>query len=108
MRLLLALSLMLIATKPCDAEDTATDVAKAKEDVTVELVIERANRALAIAGFVLPPVSPGAAAQPVYPGKQWVTAKPSKVGLDAARLKAFSQFIGGRGCVVRHGYMCRV
>jgi CubicO group peptidase (beta-lactamase class C family) len=35
----------------------------------------------------------------------WQTKTPAAVGLDAAKLKAFSEFVGGRGCVVRHGYM---
>jgi len=41
----------------------------------------------------------------VYPGKQWQTKRPEQVGLDAAKLKALSDYAGGFGCVVRHGYM---
>ena len=44
-------------------------------------------------------------AEPVFPGKTWAKKTPANVDLDAAKLKAFSQFVGGRGCVVRHGYM---
>ncbi len=42
---------------------------------------------------------------PVFPGKTWQEKSPDEVGMDAAKLKAFSQFVGGRGCVVRHGYL---
>jgi len=49
---------------------------------------------------------PAAAAdEAIYPGKTWKTKSPMKVGMNAARLKQFSRFVGGRGCVVRHGYM---
>jgi CubicO group peptidase (beta-lactamase class C family) len=41
----------------------------------------------------------------VYPGKQWETRTPAQVGLDASKLREFSRFIGGRGCVVRNGYL---
>jgi len=46
-----------------------------------------------------------AAVEPVYPGKEWATRGPAEIGLDAAKLKAFSDYAGGFGCVVRHGYM---
>jgi len=42
---------------------------------------------------------------PVYPGKQWATKRPEQVGLDAKKLKELSDYTGGFGCVVRHGYM---
>jgi len=41
----------------------------------------------------------------VFPGQTWATRTPAQVGMNIAKLKAFSTFVGGRGCVVRHGYM---
>jgi hypothetical protein len=41
----------------------------------------------------------------VFPGKEWAKRTPAEVGLDAQELEEFSRFVGGRGCVVRHGYM---
>lgn len=41
----------------------------------------------------------------VYPGATWETKSPAEVGLDAEALKAFRDIVGGRGCVVRHGYL---
>ena len=41
----------------------------------------------------------------VLPGKTWATKTPAEVGLDAGKLREFSEFVGGRGCVVRHGYL---
>lgn len=49
-------------------------------------------------------VCAGASAQ-VYPGKTWEVSAPEKEGLDTATLDAFATFMGGRGCVVRHGRM---
>jgi CubicO group peptidase (beta-lactamase class C family) len=44
-------------------------------------------------------------AQPVYPGAAWETRAPEAVGLSGENLAALAQFVGGRGCVVRHGYL---
>ena len=44
-------------------------------------------------------------AAPVYPGKKWATKSPEQVALDAKKLKELSDYAGGFGCVVRHGYM---
>ncbi|RMG39269.1 MAG: hypothetical protein D6725_05465, partial [Planctomycetota bacterium] len=41
----------------------------------------------------------------VFPGKQWDRKRPAEVGLDASQLERFSRFVGGRGCVVRYGYL---
>ena len=41
----------------------------------------------------------------VYPGKEWATRTPEQVGLDAGKLKELSDYAGGFGCVVRHGYL---
>jgi len=43
--------------------------------------------------------------QEVYPGACWEKRSPEAVGLSRARLDVFRDFVGGRGCVVRHGYM---
>jgi CubicO group peptidase (beta-lactamase class C family) len=50
-------------------------------------------------------LGPVAGADPVYPGQTWEERKPAAVGLDAAALKRFSDRVGGRGCVVRNGYL---
>jgi len=55
------------------------------------------------AGFLTCSVAVHAAQ--VYPGKEWATRKPEQVGLDAKKLKELSDYAGGFGCVVRHGYM---
>ena len=45
------------------------------------------------------------AVEPVYPGTDWRGKPPAEVGMDAVKLKAFSDFTAGRGCVTRYGYM---
>jgi len=55
-----------------------------------------------VIGLAAPAPAPGDA---VYPGTTWASRKPAEVGMDAEKLKAFAQYVGGRGCVVRHGYM---
>lgn len=41
----------------------------------------------------------------VFPDKTWALCTPEQVGLDAHGLKALEEHMGGRGCVVRHGYL---
>lgn len=41
----------------------------------------------------------------VVPGPTWQFKSPSEAGLDAGKLDEFRDYVGGRGCVVRHGYM---
>lgn len=45
------------------------------------------------------------AIEPVFPGDQWETKTPAEVGLDEGKLKELRDYVGGFGCVVRHGYM---
>jgi len=41
----------------------------------------------------------------IYPGQAWGTRTPEEVGLSRQKLAALAELAGGRGCVVRHGYM---
>lgn len=41
----------------------------------------------------------------VYPGVTWEIRAPKRVGLSSAKLDGMKGLVGGRGCVVRHGYM---
>jgi CubicO group peptidase (beta-lactamase class C family) len=41
----------------------------------------------------------------VWPGKEWAWREPEASGLSAEKLDALRDLVGGRGCVVRHGYM---
>ncbi|MBI3853407.1 MAG: serine hydrolase [Verrucomicrobia bacterium] len=50
-------------------------------------------------GQVLPPE------KVVYPTAHWETRQPEQVGLSRVKLDALKELVGGRGCVVRHGYM---
>jgi len=50
-------------------------------------------------------VGAGSAGEAVTPGATWAKATPERVGMDPAGLAGMSKIIGGRGCVVRHGYL---
>jgi len=41
----------------------------------------------------------------VFPGETWETKSPGEVGLDQAKLDRIRDYLGGRGCITRHGYM---
>lgn len=43
------------------------------------------------------------ATETVFPGKHWSQCKPEEVGLSKAKLDALRDFVGGCGCVIRHG-----
>ena len=58
-----------------------------------------------IGGFtVISLLTCATAAKSVYPGRTLSLKAPVEGGLDAEKLKAFSEYVGGRGCVIRHGY----
>src|ERR1039458_4410442 len=40
-----------------------------------------------------------------FPGTNWEGRTPAGVGLDKSKLDAISSYMGGRGCIVRHGYL---
>ena len=40
-----------------------------------------------------------------WPGKTWTKREPEAVALDPVKLEAFARSVGGRGCVVRRGYL---
>ncbi len=60
--------------------------------------------ALVVAGLILAE-SRAEQPEPVFPGKTWAKRAPAEAGLEVQKLKEFSRFVGGRGCVVRHGYL---
>lgn len=41
--------------------------------------------------------------EPVFPGVTWASTRPAEAGLDAAGLDVLRDYLGGRGCIVRHG-----
>jgi CubicO group peptidase (beta-lactamase class C family) len=51
------------------------------------------------------PTAHAPAGQAVWPGRTWGTRAPTEVGMDPEKLAVFGDYVGGRGCVVRHGYM---
>ncbi|MCZ6792833.1 MAG: serine hydrolase [Planctomycetota bacterium] len=65
--------------------------------------------ALAVTITVLVWVAVGSSAslarEPTVPGKEWARKTPAEARLDGPRLEVFSRHVGGRGCVVRHGYL---
>ncbi|MGD9496965.1 MAG: DUF4038 domain-containing protein [Armatimonadota bacterium] len=63
--------------------------------------------AATIGGFVWDEAVSQTAAQGelVYPGQTWEVRAPADLGLDAGGLREFSRRVGGRGCVVRGGYL---
>jgi CubicO group peptidase (beta-lactamase class C family) len=48
---------------------------------------------------------PTVAPRAVFPGATWDVRTPAELGLDAAKLDALRDLVGGRGCVVWHGQL---
>lgn len=55
--------------------------------------------------FLYPSQSLYSDSSPVFPGEEWMTCEPQAVGLDQEKLDALRDLAGGRGCVIRHGYL---
>jgi CubicO group peptidase (beta-lactamase class C family) len=53
-----------------------------------------------LSSFCLTPLASG-----LQPGQPWERRTPSDVMLDEAKLAEFRAIVGGRGCIVRHGYL---
>lgn len=43
--------------------------------------------------------------EPAFPGPHWERREPAALGLDPPALREFSDALGGRGCVVKDGYV---
>ncbi len=48
-----------------------------------------------------------AAGERTYPGANWEVRTPDAVGLEPLRVDAIAEILGGRGCIVRHGYLVK-
>jgi len=64
---------------------------------------------MAAALFVLAtmPLAPLLAREIVFPAEHWPTAEPSELGLDPQRLNAVAVALGGRGCIIKDGYVVK-
>lgn len=51
------------------------------------------------------PLEAGAESKSVIPGESWIQMDPADVDLDESRLDEVASYMGGRGCIVRHGYL---
>ena len=65
--------------------------------------LDKVEDALTLSGES--PAAQAAAGEAVWPGRTWVTRAPTEVGMVPEKLAALADYAGGRGCVVRHGYM---
>ncbi|MCA9264710.1 MAG: serine hydrolase [Planctomycetales bacterium] len=57
----------------------------------------------AVYGSPVEPIALGE--QVVFPGKEWERRSAVDLGLDESKLKAFAEQAGGRGCVIKDGYL---
>lgn len=53
---------------------------------------------------IAPPAEP---AEVVFPGEQWEHREPEELGLDGEELDRLAEALGGRGCVVKDGYVVK-
>jgi len=63
---------------------------------------------LAVSGLCVAETAAERNTQPVsedvcFPGKTWPVCAPGEVGLDGSALDKISEYLEGRGCIVRHG-----
>ncbi len=69
-------------------------------------MIRARTEIVAVMGGMISMVLYAAGAQQASePDATWETRAPEQVGLSRAKLDALRNLVGGRGCVVRHGYM---
>ncbi len=51
------------------------------------------------------PVSVWAQTTPPFPGAHWPEASPAAMGCEELLLKRVAEYLGGSGCIVRHGHL---
>src|SRR4029077_17525752 len=79
-------------------------------DLRLTVRLTRTTPILLLAAVAAVPAAAGAdrapdAEEPVYPAAEWEERTPEQAGLSAKKLKALADLAGGRGCVIRHGYL---
>lgn len=67
--------------------------------------LQQGTLGLLLALGLIVPQSFGADEEAKWPGDAWERKAPKEVGLNVDQLNAFSKYVGGRGCVVRRGYL---
>ncbi len=65
----------------------------------------RGNRPAGLALIIL--LLAGVANAAVFPGTSWDTKSPAQAGLDGTRLDDLATMLGGRGCVIKDGYVVK-
>lgn len=64
----------------------------------------RAAVVLCLGVFIL---ASTAQSETVFPGAQWDTRSPADLGLDGTPLEQIATLLGGRGCIVKDGYVVK-
>ena len=41
----------------------------------------------------------------IFPAVEWRTSSPAEVGLDSQVLDQIAEYLGGQGCLIRHGML---
>ncbi len=67
----------------------------------------RANRTRTGSFSSRQPIRRRAARPIVFPGESWESKRPEALGLDPVRLDQLAEALGGRGCVVKDGYIVK-
>lgn len=58
-----------------------------------------------IALFFQPSIAASSVGERTYPKHAWEIKEPSEVSLNQQKISAIAEILGGRGCIVRHGYI---
>ncbi len=72
---------------------------EAGEDWAILIVAKKAD--------AKPSIETDASSSLVFPQESWATMAPQELGLDAAKLDDLALMLGGRGCVVKDGYVVK-
>ena len=64
------------------------------------------GRAVLVAGLAVHSTE-AMATETVYPTAQWAERPPAECGVDGAKLNALAEALGGRGCVIKDGYVVK-
>ncbi|HPO13153.1 MAG TPA: hypothetical protein PLI09_06885 [Candidatus Hydrogenedentes bacterium] len=57
--------------------------------------------------FIVAVVLTATPSEAIFPGASWEERTPESVGLDISRLNQLEQQLGGRGCIIKDGYLVK-
>lgn len=92
---------------PSNSNESANSLCRGMGDRFRSFLTRLLAAALLALGIINVTGQSAAGEKTVFPGATWQTRDPSQLGMDAAKLDKLAAQLGGRGCVIKNGYVVK-